>query len=682
MAPISILLRVYFPEKMINRRRCMKKTAVILLLIYVAAIFGCAKKVPYAPDADLKGHTAPTAITAKLNASVLETLSFSDRQSFMEAQKGLIATDTDLMVPDADGNVIWDQAAYGFVRGEAPSSVNPSLWRQAKLNSIHGLFNVTDGVYQLRGFCLSNMTIIEGDTGWIIVDPLTTRETSSAAMAFARKHLDEKPIVAIIFTHSHIDHFGGVFGLITAEKAARQDVRIIAPKGFMEEATSENIIAGIGMGRRAAYQFGKPLAPGIRGHVDDGLGKSVPFGTYGILPPTELVDATPRNMVIDGVNFIFQYAPESEAPAEITFYLPDKKAWCGAEIVSRNMHNLYTLRGAKVRDALKWSGYIDEAAHLFGDVEVYFGCHHWPIWGNEKILEFLKKQRDLYKYIHDQTVRLANAGYTPREISEKIQLPASLRNYWSNRGYYGTLKHNAKAVYQAYFGWYDGNPANLDPLPPEISAARYIDYMGGADNVLAKARASFDNGDYRWVAEVLNHLVFAQPDNVKARGLLARTYDQLGYQSESGVWRNVYLTGAYELRHGAPDKGMDIASMYEVLKQTPLSRLFDSMAVRLDGPAAEGKRFVVNVIFKDLNESYVLTLENSVLHHRKTDPDPDANATLKITHELFLKMAIGTAGIRDTIFSDDLETSGSRIDLVRFFLLFDKPKGFFTIVTP
>ncbi|MBW1895061.1 MAG: MBL fold metallo-hydrolase, partial [Deltaproteobacteria bacterium] len=510
-----------------------------------------------------------------------------------------------------------------------------------------------------------------------------TRETSSRAIAFARKHLKEKPIVARIYTHSHIDHFGGVLGVLSPEDAAKRKVRIIAPKGFMAEATSENIIAGIGMGRRAGYQFGKPLAPTERGHVDDGLGKAVPFGTFSILSPTEIVDRTPQKMVIDGVKFTFQYAPESEAPAELTFYLPDFKTYCGAEIVSRNMHNLYTLRGAKIRDALKWSGYIDEVINLFGDAEIYFGCHHWPIWGNERIIDFLKKQRDLYKYIHDQTIRLANAGYTPREISEQIELPPSLSNFFSNRGYYGTLRHNSKAVYQAYFGWYDANPANLNPLPPESSAILYIDYMGGADQVLAKAQAAFDTGDYRWVAEVLNHLVFAEPDNVKAKALLANTYDQLGYQSESGVWRNVYLTGAYELRHGAPDKGVNIASFYEVLKQTPLSRFFDSMAVRLDGPAAEGKHFVVNIIFKDINENYVLTVENSVLRHKKTDdPDPDANATLKLTHELFLKMAIGKAGIKDTIFSDDLETSGSRIDLVRFFLLFDKPKGIFNIVTP
>ena len=660
----------------------MKRRFAVLMLISLFAIMGCVKKIPYSPDANDQGNTAPTAITEEVNASVLEELPFSDRQSFVESQRGLIASDPELIVLDPEGNSIWDQTAYDFVEGEAPPSVNPSLWRQAKLNNIHGLFKVTDGIYQLRGFCLANMTLIEGQTGWIIIDPLMTKETSMRALAYANKHLGSKPIVAIIFTHSHMDHFGGALGILSAEAVDKQKVRIIAPKGFMEAATSENIIAGIGMGRRAAYQFGKHLTPGVRGHVDDGLGKTVPFGTFGILQPTEIVDRTLQEKTIDGVRFTFQYTPESEAPAELTFYLPEKKAFCGAEVVSRNMHNIYTLRGAKVRDALKWSGYIDEAITLFGDADIYFGCHHWPIWGNERIMDFLKKQRDLYKYTHDQTVRLANAGYTPREISEKMKLPPALDNLFSNRGYYGTLKHNSKAVYQAYFGWYDGNPANLDPLPPEASAVRYVEYMGGAEQVLAKAQSAFEDGDYRWVAEVLNHLVFAEPNNVEAKTLLANTYDQLAYQSESGVWRNVYLMGAHELRHGAPDKGVDMAALYEVLKQTPLSRFFDSMAVRLNGPEAEGDHIVVNIIFKDINESYVLTVENSVLHHRKSGPESNANATLKLTHDLFLKMAIGKAGIKDTLFSDDLETSGSLIDLVRFFLLFDKPKGTFNIVTP
>ncbi len=661
----------------------MKEKILILLLISVAIFTGCNGEIPYEPDADTNGHTTPTAITAELNASVLDALPFSDQQSFVECQKGLIASDPDLRVTDSEGTVVWDQTAYGFIKDDAPRSVNPSLWRQAKLNKIHGLFKVADGIYQLRGFCLSNMTIIEGKTGWIIIDPLTTLETSSRAIAFARKHLKEKQIVAIIFTHSHIDHFGGVLGVLSPEELEKKQIRIIAPKGFMAEATSENVIAGIGMLRRAEYMYGKYLSHSSRGHVDDGLGSAVPFlGTVGILAPTEIVDKTPQEMIIDGIHFVFQYAPESEAPAELTFYLPNAKAYCGAEIVSRNMHNLYTLRGAKVRDALKWSGYIDEAITLFGDADIYFGCHHWPIWGNKRIVDFFKKQRDLYKYIHDQTVRLANAGFTPCEISEQIKLPESLSSFFSNRGYYGTLKHNSKAVYQAYFGWYDANPANLDPLPPENSAIRYIDYMGGADQVLQKARASFAAGDYRWVAEVLNHLVFAEPDNVNAKTLLANTYDQLGYQSESGPWRNVYLSAAYELRHGAPQKAMNMEKKLDLLRHTPLARFFDSMAVRLNGPAAEGKNFIVNIIFKDINESHVLTLENSVLHHKKAAPDPDADATLKLTHELFLKMAIGKASVKDTIFSDDLETSGSRIDLVLFFLLFDQPRGTFNIVTP
>lgn len=660
----------------------MKKSAVVMTVVLLVSLTGCAKKIPYAPGADITGHTAPTAITKASNADVLTALPFSDQQSFSDCRKGLIASDPELRVMGPEGTMIWDQTAYDFIEDQSPPSVNPSLWRQAKLNKIHGLFKVADGIYQLRGFCLSNMTIIESRTGWIVVDPLTTRETAARAIAFAREHLNEKPIVAIIYTHSHIDHFGGVLGVISSEAAAEGKVRIIAPKGFMDEATSENIIAGIAMGRRAGYQFGRHLAATERGHVDDGLGKQAPFGTYGILAPTEIVDRTPQEMTIDGIRFVFQYAPESEAPAELTFYLPDAKAYCGAEIVSMTMHNIYTLRGAKVRDALKWSGYIDEAVTLFSDADIYFGSHHWPIWGNERVIDFLKKQRDLYKYIHDQTVRLANMGYTPREISEQIELPPSLSGFFPNRGYYGTLQHNAKAVYQAYFGWYDGNPANLNPLPPQSSAIRYIEYMGGADQVLAKAKVSFDKGYYRWVAEVLNHLVFAEPRNVEAKALLAATYDQLGYQSESGVWRNVYLTAAYELRHGAPDQGVKIAAMFDVLKRTPVSRLFASMAVRLNGPAAEGKQFVVNIIFTDLGECHVLTVENSVLRHKKTDPDPAADATLSVTHDLFLNMAIGKAGVRDTIFSDDLDISGSRIDLVRFFLLFDKPEANFNIVTP
>lgn len=652
-----------------------KRILIVLMLIF---IWGCST----GEENGAQSQNGPTAATAKANREFAAELLLDDRQDFEDALKGLVAKPDQLKIKGPDGGYIWDMPAYDFIQGRPPDSVNPSLWRQAGLNNINGLFKVTDDIYQLRGFDLSNMSIIVGKTGWIIVDPLTNRETAAAAIAFAEKHLDKKPVVALIYTHSHIDHFGGVLGVLSPDDVKNRNVRIIAPAGFMHEATSENVIAGVAMGRRAGYQFGKNLKPGPTGHVGSGLGKISPFGSFGIIAPTETIDRTPQELDIDGVKFVFQNVPGSEAPAELTFYLPEYKAWCGAEIVSRNMHNILTLRGAKVRDALLWSGYIDEALNLFGEADIYFASHHWPIWGNDRIVDFLKKQRDLYKYIHDQTVRLANQGLTPREIAEEIKLPKSLRTYFSNRGYYGTLSHNSKAVYQFYFGWYDGNPANLNPLPPEQSAKKYVEYMGGADEVLKKADKTFKEGDYRFAAEVLNHLVFAEPENRQAKELLARAYEQMGYQSESGVWRNEYLTAALELRQGVSGAGIDLAAALDLLKQTPISRFFDSMAVRLNGPEAEGKNMTVNITFTDLNESYVLTLENSVLHHRKSDPDPNADASIKLTHDLFLNMLVGRAGIKDVIFSDDLETDGSKLDLVGFLGLFEKPDGKFNIVTP
>ncbi|MBF0397558.1 MAG: MBL fold metallo-hydrolase [Desulfobacterales bacterium] len=653
------------------------------LVIIAAMIIGCLKrKTDFGPNVDTVGHTMPTEITAKANAAVLKELPFDNQQDFEDARRGLIASDPDLRIKNSQGEFIWDQPAYEFIKGDAPASVNPSLWRQAKLNNIHGLFKVTDSLYQLRGYDLANISIIVGKTGWIIVDPLTAKETAAIAIEFARKHLENKPVVAIIFTHSHIDHFGGVSGILSAEEAVKQKVRIIAPKGFMEEATSENIIAGVAMGRRSMYMYGKNLSRSERGHVDSGLGKGPVYGTFGILKPTDIIDHTPQEMTIDGVRFVFQNAPESEAPAELTFYLPDLKAFCGAEIVSHTMHNLYTLRGAKARNAIKWSNYIDEAINLFSDADVYFDTHHWPMWGNKQIVEFLKKQRDLYKYIHDQTVRLFNEGYTPGEIAETIKLPESLRIPFANRGYYGTLKHNSRAVYQTYLGWYDANPANLDPLPPKETGTRYVELMGGAETLLGKAQTFFDKGEYRWVAQLLNHLVFAQPDNIKAKELLACTYDQLGYQSESAPWRDVYLSGAYELRHSAPKKGIAVALLKDVLKQTSVAHFFDSMAVRLNGIHAEGIEIKVKIVFTDLNESYELVLENAVLHHRKAKPDSTPNAILNLTHDLFIRMMIGQVSLKEILFSDDIKIEGSKIDLLRFFQLFDKPAGIFNIVIP
>ncbi len=653
----------------------------MVLLAMLAAGCSADREIPYSDDADAAGATAPTSATVESNRRILDTRPFDNERDFERARRGLIASVPELRVGPAE-RPVWDMTAYEFLEEAEYDSINPSLRRQARLNNIHGLFEVTEGVYQLRGFDLSNMTLIAGETGWIVVDPLTATETAAAAMAFANAGLGERPIRAIIFTHSHADHFGGVLGITSAEEVRDQGIRVIAPEGFLEEATSENVIAGVAMGRRAGYMYGRRLPRSPRGHVGSGLGKSPAFGTIAILEPTEIVDRTPQEMTIDGVPFVFQNAPHSEAPAELTFYLPERKAWCGAEIVSRNMHNIYTLRGAKVRDALLWSGYIDEALQLFGDAEVYFGSHHWPVWGNGEVVEFLEQQRDLYKYIHDQTLRMANEGLTPKEIAEEIALPESLQQSFANMGYYGTLKHNAKAVYQAYFGWYDGNPANLDPLPPVAAGERYVEYMGGAEELLRKASASFDEGDYRWVAEVLNHLVMAAPGNADARALLARTYDQLGYQAESGPWRDVYLSAAYELRHGPPEQGISLANAIDLLRHTPTERFLDAMAVRLNGPKAADEELTVNLVFTDLGETYVLVIENGVLHHYRRDADPEANATLSLTRDAYLGLAAGAIGLTDLLTSDNITLEGSKLDLVRFFSLLERPEGTFDIVTP
>lgn len=656
---------------------------VLLAAIAACLLSACGRDTtpPPAQGADANGASAPSAATASANAAVAAMLPLSDPQDFEDARQGLVASEPGFKIQRASGELVWDMAAYDFINGQpAPQSVNPSLWRQAQLNNIHGLFKVAEGIWQVRGYDISNVSFIQGQTGWIVVDPLTSQETGAAAIALVNKHLGVKPIRAFIFSHSHVDHFGGVFGMISHEQAADAALRVVAPKGFVEEATSENVLAGTTMLRRAGYMYGMRLPRTERGHIDTGLGKTPAHGTVGILAPTDIIEQTGTRLTLDGVEFVFQNTPAAEAPAEMTFYIPKDKAFFGAEVVSRNMHNLYTLRGAKVRDALRWSGYIDEARSLFGEAEVYFAAHQWPMWGRERIHAFMKQQRDVYKYLHDQTLRLASRGYTPGEIAEQIQMPKSLQNF-SSRGYYGTARHNTRAVYQYYFGWYDANPSNLNPLPPEEAAVRYVAAMGGAAQVLALAQKSYDAGEYRWSAELLRHLVFAEPGNGQAKGLLAQTYDQLGYQAESGPWRDVYLSGAHELRHGVPEKGMDLADSLDLLRRTPVPRFFDAMAARLNGPDAEDVNLAINIVFTDLKESYALDIENAVLHHRSGRAD-NAAATLSLTHELFLQMMVGKAGLKDTLFSDQLKVDGSRVDLMRFFSLFDKPLVNFNIVTP
>ncbi|MCW5889733.1 MAG: MBL fold metallo-hydrolase [bacterium] len=632
--------------------------------------------------ADARGHTAPTDRTAARNAAVAAALPLDDQQDFLDARRGLVASDPEVEITGADGRRIWSTRDYAFVTGEAPPSVDPSLWRQAKLNGIHGLFEVAPGIHQVRGYDLANMSIIAGRTGWIVVDPLGSHETAAAALALARRHLGEQPIRAVIFTHSHVDHFGGIDGVLP-DAAARAGVRLIAPKGFIEEATSENVLAGLAMGRRATFMYGMPLARSPRGHVDTGLGKQPSRGGLSIAVPTDLVDRTPQAMDVDGVPFVFQYTPASEAPAELTFYLPGAKAFCAAEIATHTMHNLYTLRGAKVRDALRWSGYLEEAIELFPDAEVVFASHHWPVWDRPRVRAFLEQQRDMYRYIHDQTLRLANAGATPLEIAEQIELPASLRTGFATRGYYGTVRQNARAVYQSYFGWYDGNPANLDPLPPVEAATRYVAAMGGAAAVLEKADAAFDAGDYRWAATLLNHVVFAEPDDATARERLAAVYDQLGYQAESGPWRDEYLTGALELRHGPQGSAVDPVEAANLLLHLPLADFFASLAARVVGPKADGADTTLNLTFTDLDETWVLTLANAVLHAARRDPDPAAAATVRLTRPFLVRLVTGQSGLRELVFSDELKVDGSRMALLSFLMLLERAGSTpFPIVTP
>ena len=645
-------------------------------LLAAALLAACSKPAQETP---LVGSDA-SAFVQQANAAVAKATDLSDAPSFADAKRGFIAAPKG-QIRDAAGAVIWDFDAFSFIQGTAPPTVNPSLWRQAMLNNHVGLFKVSQGIWQVRGFDLANLTLIEGKTGWIVVDTLTARETSAAAMAFARQHLGNKPVSAVVFTHSHVDHFGGALGVISAEEVIARKVPVVAPLGFMEEATSENILMGPAMARRAGYMYGSFLPRDAKGLIDTGLGKAVAYGRVGILEPNLLVDKAVQELMLDGVRFVFHSVPGSEAPAEFVFALPDLKAFNGAEMMSQTLHNIYSVRGAKVRDALKWANYMDRSLQWVGESEVVFNQHHWPVWGKERIRDFIAKQRDTYKFIHDQTVRLINAGLNGAEVAEAIRLPKALQDHLNVRGYYGTVRHNARAVYQYYMGWYDANPANLDNLPPVPAGQRYVDLAGGADKALAAAQLAFDGGDYRWAAELLKHLVYADANNKAARELMARSFEQLAYLSESASWRNPYLVGAKELRTGPPEKGMSRDAVLEMLEHTPIERFLEAMAASLNAEKAGDSKLKINLVFSDIKQSHVLVLENAVLHHHQAAPAKDANATLTLTKPFFLKMVTGGAGAKELLLSKDTKIEGSTLDLGKFFSLLDKAPGTFPIVT-
>jgi alkyl sulfatase BDS1-like metallo-beta-lactamase superfamily hydrolase len=622
--------------------------------------------------------------TRAANDAFVKALPFSDRADFDDANRGFIATLPDGLVGGPGAKPAWDTKPYAFLqKDEVPTTVNPSLWRQAQLNAVNGLFKVTERVYQVRGLDISNMTIIEADTGLIVIDPLLSTETAKAALNLYLQNRPAKPVAAVIYSHSHADHFGGAKGVISAEDAASDKVKVIAPDGFMEHAVAENVIAGNAMSRRAQYQFGSALSVGERAQIDTGLGKALSRGTISLIPPNDLIKQSYETRNIDGVEIEFHLVPGSEAPSEMIMYFPQFKLLDMAEDVTHNMHNLYTLRGAEIRDGRLWSRYIDEALGRDGDkTDVLIAQHQWPKWGNARIVTLMKKQRDLYKFIHDQTVRLLNHGLTPTEIAEQLKLPPSLANEWSARGYYGTLSHNAKAVYQFYLGWYDANPADLNPLPRVEEARKQVEYMGGADAVMRRAREDFKAGQYRWVASVMSQLVFADAANKEAHDLGADALEQLGYQSEAGTWRNAYLLGAAELRGGVPPAKGGSTANAELLKGVSIDLAFDFLGVRLNAAKAEGKHIVINWTFTDRNETYVTNLENSALTHRAGKLSDDADASVTLTRSALDAITLKQRSFLGSLVTGDVSISGNPLKLRELFGLLDDFTPDFEIVEP
>lgn len=667
------------PRPRIGQPARMNRALLALALTGAAlAAAGCA-----APPVSLAPKEAAPA-TVAANRRLLQVLPFSDRRDFEDARRGFVATIPDAQIRAPDARVVWSMAGYGFLDApDAPATVNPSLFRQAQLNQLHGLFKVIDRVYQVRSFDLSNMTIVEGDTGLIVIDPLISVESARAALELYRAHRPARPVVAVIYTHSHVDHFGGVRGVVDEADVQAGRVRILAPQGFMESAVSENVIAGNAMTRRAQYMYGAHLAPGARSRVDAGLGRQVSRGRITLIAPTDTVARTGEARVVDGVEMVFQLTPGAEAPAEMNIHFPRWRLLNVAENVTRTMHNVYTIRGAEVRDALAWSKYIEQTRLLFGSrSDTLIAQHHWPSWGQADIDDRLRKHRDLYKFIHDQSVRLLNHGKTPREIAEAVRLPDSLASDWSTRGYYGTLSHNAKAVYQRYLGWYDANPANLDPLAPAESARRLVEYMGGADAVVDRARKDFERGEFRWVAEVMNQVALAEPGHVAARALAADALEQMGYQAEAGTWRNAFLSGAHELRHGKPAARAAGSASPDVIRAVPFSLLLDYLAVRLDPDKAAGKRMTINWVLPDTREQALLRLENSVLSHAMDVQEPDADVTVTLNRSVLDAITLKHKTFAQAAQEGAATISGRGALLRELFGMLDEFEPVFDIVPP
>ena len=605
------------------------------------------------------------------------------------ARRGLIAQLQVDAIRDREGRVVTRISEYDFLRsgGESPATVNPHLWRHATLNANHGLFEVAPRVWQVRGYDISNITFIEGQSGWLIIDPLTNPETAATSFGLVTEHLGSRPVKAVIYTHSHVDHFGGVGGVISEEDATSGRCMIIAPDGFMRETVGENVIAGPAMARRSAYQFGTLLSPSPDAHVDSGLGTAAPVGAPSLFAPTHDITSTGQEMVVDGVRIVFQLTPETEAPAEMNFFFPDFGWLCMAENCSHTMHNLVPIRGAQVRNSLNWSKYINEAIEMFADrTEVLFTSHNWPRWGKDDVREFLTLQRDLYRWIHDQSMRCANKGMTPLEIAEHLELPEEFQVHEHTRGFYGDLVHNVKAVYQRYLSWYDGNPANLHKLPPAEVGARYVQAMGGADGVLVEARRAFAAGDYRWVVELLNHLVFSDPENHEARQLQADTFEQLGYQSESATFRNAYLTGAQELRQGKPKQTKGVARARSLIKAMSIEQTFDTIALRVKSEEMGGVAVAINWTFTDLagtpDHHWVMGISNRAMFATRGRHDASAAAHVRITRSLFLDVLAQVTTFIDELGKGTVAIEGDAGAMLQVFGNLDVFESGFAIVEP
>jgi alkyl sulfatase BDS1-like metallo-beta-lactamase superfamily hydrolase len=600
---------------------------------------------------------APSDTVRRSIAESAATMPFGDRQDFDDATRGFIGRRADRQIFGKNGNLVWDFDAYGFLDDEPADTAHPSLWRQGQLLIQDGLFEVVPGIYQLRGFDLSVMSIIETETGVIVIDPLISRETAAAAWELYCEHRGERQVHAMIYTHSHVDHFGGVKGVITDEDVTSGRTQVIAPEGFMHYAVSENVFAGPAMTRRAGYMYGAALPKNPACQIGSGLGQTTSLGEATLIPPTVHISTTGEELTIDGVRIVFQVTPGTEAPAEMNFYFPDFRALCTAENTSHTLHNILTIRGAEVRDARAWAAYLTETIDLWGgDLDLVFASHHWPTWGRERAVEFLATQRDMYAYLHDQTLRLMNQGFTGPEIAEVMELPPALEQAWHAHGYYGSVSHNVKAIYQRYMGWYDANPAHLWQHPPEEQAKRYVAAMGGADAAVAEARRAVDEGDLRWATEVLNHVLFSGEDHAEAKALQADVFEQIGWGSENGTWRNAFLSGAYELRNGnfgTPNRA-DAPDMASALS---VEQIFGAVAVRIDGPKAWDQHLVINWYLTDQDRTYVTELRNGTLNHRWADPVPD-RPTLSLTRVNLIWLILGRLDVGQALADGTIAIDG------------------------